>query len=342
MCDLRQTPPPSQTRHPAHHVRRHVPEAEIPGRKLKSEFAAVANETPDERRTRIRAIVAAQRAALAARLDREEAYDLSAKLHDCGLPASLTCTHCGGKHSVETRCKRRWCPSCARAISVQRIQRYERRLQHLQWPLWLTLTIRNRDDLSVVADLKSGWKQFRRRKLFTAHTVGGLWAMEVTERGNGWHPHIHAMLDCKWLAADTPPPAPGDTQAHIAEKITYAKAELASVWGECIGQEIGIALAVRKSGPTAIRELLKYAVKGTDLLETLLPIADLIRTIDAGRTISTFGSLRNGKLPPEPDDDSPGLACTSCGNSGSWLPSEVADRILHMSVGTVSKSKPRP
>lgn len=318
-----------------------MPETEVSAQEVKSEFAAIAAESPEERKLRIRGIVAAQRAALAARLDREEAFDLSAKLHDCGLPASLTCTSCGGKHSVETRCKRRWCPSCARAISVQRIQRYERRLQHLQWPLWLTLTIRNRDDLSVIDDLKAGWKQFRRRKLFTTHTVGGLWALEVTERGNGYHPHIHAMLDCKWLAADTPPPAPGDSKAHVAEKITYAKAELASVWGECIGQEIGIALAVRKSGPTAIRELLKYAVKGTDLLETLLPIADLIRAIDAGRTISTFGSLRNGKLPPEPEDDSPGLACTSCGNSGSWLPSEVADRILHMSVGTVARSTNR-
>jgi hypothetical protein len=308
---------------------------------MQSEFAPQSGETPEERKARIKGIVSAQRAALAARLDREEAYDLSAKLHDCGLPASITCTNCGNRHSVETRCKRRWCPSCARAISVQRIQKYERRLQHLQWPLWLTLTIKNRDDLTVVDELKAGWKQFRRRKLFKAHTVGGLWAMEVTERGNGWHPHIHAMLDCKWLAHDTPPPARGDSPQHIAEKITYAKAELASVWGECIGQDIGIALAVRKKGHTAIRELLKYAVKGTDLLETLLPIADLIRSIDAGRTISTFGTLRNGKLPPEPDEDKPGLACTDCGNSSGWLPSEIADRVAGYAVGNVTRFNPK-
>lgn len=292
------------------------------------EFAEVAGESPEERKARIRATVAAQRAALAARLDREGADDLANHLHACGLPASLTCTNCGGRHTVETRCKRRWCPSCARSISVQRIQRYERRLQHLQWPMWLTLTIKNQWEIGVVDELKAAWKQFRRRKLFTAHTIGGLWAMEVTERGNGWHPHIHAMLDCKWLAADTPPPHPNDTPEHVAEKITYAKAELSSTWGECLGQELGIALAVRKRGYEAIRELLKYAVKGSDLLETCLPIADMIRAIDSGRTISTFGSLRNGKLPPEPDDDRPGLACTECGSSADWMPSEVADFVF--------------
>lgn len=301
------------------------------------DFSPHEQETPDARKARIRAELAAQRKALAERLDREEAYDLSAKLWDCGLPASITCTNCGGHHSVETRCKRRWCPSCARAISVQRIQRYERRLQNLQWPLWLTLTIKNRHDLSVVDDLKAAWKQFRRRKLFTDRTKGGLWSLEVTERGRGWHPHLHAMLDCEWLAHDTPPPARGDSPAHIAEKITYAKAELASVWGECIGQEIGIALAVRKSGFEAVRELLKYCVKGSDLLETTLPIADLIRMIDSGRTISTFGSLRNGKLPPEPDDDRPALACSDCGAEKSWLPSDVASRIAGYAVGSVVK-----
>lgn len=323
-------------------MREHVPEAEIADWLMPSDYESRAYESPEDRKQRIRGMVSAQRVALAARLEREGAQDLANKLHQCGLPASLTCCNCGGRHSVETRCKRRWCPSCARSISVQRIRKYERRLQTLQWPLWFTGTIRNRDDLGVVDDLKSAWSKFRRRSAFTDRTKGGLWAIEVTERGNGWHPHIHAMLDCKWLAHDTPAPVRGDTQQIVAEKIAYARAELSSVWGECVGQEMGIALAVRKQGATAIRELLKYAVKGSDLLETTLPIADLIRSIDSGRTISTFGSLRNGKLPPEPDDDKPGLACTECGDPGSWLPSEIADFIIRRNVSPIDTRPIRP
>lgn len=326
--DLRHSPPPSPSRDEAHDVLSALQEAEEPRRLMAFPSASSPDLSPDERRAAIRAELVLQRAALSRRLDQEGAGDLAAKLDACGQPTSLTCTTCGQMHKIETRCRRRWCPCCARAISAERVRKYERRLQGLQWPLWLTLTIRNRDDLSVVDDLKAGWKQFRRRKLFTERTKGGLWSLEVTERGNGWHPHIHAMLDCEWLAADTPPPCRGDDAKRIAEKISYAKAELASVWGECIGQEVGIALAVRKSGMTAVRELLKYAVKGSDLLATTLPIADLIRSIDAGRTISTFGSLRNGKLPPEPDDDRPGLACENCGDNGQWLPTYIVDMIV--------------
>lgn len=131
------------------------------------------------------------------------------------------------------------------------------------------------------------------------------------------------MLDCKWLAYNTPAPHPNDTPSIINQKIHHAKQELATEWGDCVGQEWAVALAVRKSGAIAAKELLKYAVKGSDLLETLLPIGGLIRAIDAGRTISTFGELRQGKLPPEPDDDKFALACTNCGTQKAFIPIEA-------------------
>jgi len=211
--------------------------------------------------------------------------------------------------------------------------KYSRRLQALEWPLWVTLTIRNSDDEKIVEQLKAGWQKFKRKKIMTAHCKGGLWALEVTERGKGWHPHIHAMLDCKWLAHNTPPPHHLDPPDVVSEKLEYAKAELSQEWGACVDQDWAIALAVRKRGDHAVRELLKYAVKGSDLLDSLLPIAPLIRQIDSGRTISTFGSLRNGKLPPEADDDKPKLACTQCGAEGAWMPSEIGDRMYGTPVG---------
>jgi hypothetical protein len=291
---------------------------------LKPAEVFAADENPMERKQRIHEELTRQRDLIRDRLLMEGAVDLATKLETCGQSTNIVCTSCGDYHPIETRCNRRWCPVCARKLAARRVAKYDRRLQRLQWPLWVTLTIKNRDDEAVVEDLKKAWKKFRRKQIFTAHTVGGLWALEVTERGNGWHPHIHAMLDCKWLAAVTPAPHPNDNAAQVREKIDYAKAELAAEWGESCGQPFAIALAVRKSASAASRELLKYAVKGSDLLECLLPIAPIIRQIDSGRTISTFGTLREGKLPPEPDDDRPALACTNCGAEKSWIPADVA------------------
>lgn len=342
MCDLwckNPTPSPWASRQ---NLRGHLQETPLSSDDVSHTAAAHADESPEERRERYRVLVTAQREALKARLYRERENDLAMKLEKCGQETSLTCTNCGDHHPIETRCKRRWCPSCSRSISAERTRRYERRLQNMTWPLWVTLTIKNRLDLEVVDEIKAGWRAFRRRKIYTSHTKGGLAALEVTERGNGWHPHMHAMLDCKWLAHDTPPPHPHDTASIVAEKIESAKAELATTWGECIGQEIGIALAVRKNGSQAIRELLKYAVKGSDLLETALPIGDLIRCIDSGRTISTFGSLRNGKLPPDPEDDKPGLACTQCEEEGCWLPSEIVSRYTGTPVPRMVKFESGP
>ena len=289
---------------------------------------SLTDDEKAEKSARIRAELTTQRFELLDRLVDEGAGDLAMKLETCGQATSLTCTSCGDRHPIETRCKRRWCPTCSRKISFDRVVKYSRRLQALEWPLWVTLTIRNSDDEKIVEQLKAGWQKFKRKKIMTAHCKGGLWALEVTERGNGWHPHIHAMLDCKWLAHNTPAPSRYDTASIVADKISYAKAELAEEWGACVGQDWAIALAVRKRGTDAVRELLKYAVKGSDLLDSLLPIAPIIRQIDSGRTISTFGSLRNGKLPPDADDDKPKLACTQCGAEGAWLPSEIGDRMF--------------
>lgn len=300
---------------------RPVPSGTVSPGHVTNPDAPLTAEERLERSARIRADSVRQRIALAERLRQEDAHDLAGKLDACGQATSLTCTSCGMQHAIETRCKRRWCPSCARKLSFDRVVKYERRLQTLQWPLWATFTIRNDDSPDVIDRLKAGWKMFRRKKIFTAHTVGGLWALEVTERGNGWHPHIHAMLDCRWLAANTPEPHQLDTRAIIREKMSYAKAELDEEWGACVSQDWASTFVARKSGGDAVRELLKYAVKGSDLLSSTLPIAPLIRMIDAGRTISTFGSLRANKLPPEPDDSRPKLACTYCEAEGAWLPS---------------------
>lgn len=293
---------------------------------------APQNEEVAHRKERIRAEVTAQRIALEARLRSEGEFELAAKLEKCGLPTTIVCVNCGHGHAVETRCKRRWCPTCSRAISAERVAKYQKKLASLQWPLWLTLTIRNDESETVLERIREGWKKFRRTKLFTTHTVGGLWAIEVTERGNGWHPHIHAMLDCKWLAYQTPAPVPEDKPHHVHEKIEFAKAELATVWGNCVDQKTAIALAVRKNGATAARELLKYAVKGSDLLESVLPVGRMIAEIDAGRTISTFGTLRKKKGEGEEleeleaDEEKPGLECTSCGEAHGWLPEVVVKK----------------
>lgn len=57
----------------------------------------------------------------------------------------------------------------------------------------LTLTLKNVDDMQGVhSRLIRSFQKLRDRKVFD-RCVGGIWALEVTMRGKGYHPHLHCL-----------------------------------------------------------------------------------------------------------------------------------------------------
>lgn len=262
---------------------------------------------------------AEQRADLIDRLRQDGDDDLAEKLEKCGEELPLTCTNCGNRHTVEVRCRRRWCPACAPIISAQRLARYAAAVEQFQWPLFITLTVPNSTDPESVRELRAAFGRFRRRKLWKEKIRSGVAGIEVTNKGNGWHPHLHALTDCRWLSITTPEPTRHDSPAVTAQKCTAAQNEVAAAWADLTRNRQAFVW-IRRADPRAIREILKYATKGTELITAEQPPGALIRIIERSRMISAFGEL-HGNLPDI--DDGPTVACRQCGEAGHMFPDFV-------------------
>lgn len=262
----------------------------------------------------------AEHRLLVTRLLNEGSPHLSKLIADCGKDMKLTCTNCGHLKVVEETCRKRWCPRCASTIAAQRNAKYALVAQAFQWPLFVTLTMRNSPDPDSLVACKRAWTRLRRRKLIRERVKGGIVGWEVTNQGRGWHPHLHAILDCEWLALHVPPIRSSDSAETKKEKAQAAACELECLWASILGQS-SASVRVRRANAGALREVLKYSVKGSQLLASPGRITELIETMQGMRLLTTFGSAFNNDLADDPDEDPAARAvCDVCQASGSFMP----------------------
>lgn len=230
------------------------------------------------------------RAKLRAKLLDEGRLDLAAILTKCAEEVPLQCVCCKSRMVVERGCARRWCPVCAPRITAARLHRLSRIAPRIQWPLFVTLTKRNtRDGADCIRHLKDQFRAFRRTDFWADRVKGGVVSFEVTHRGRGWHPHLHALVDCRWLAVATPEPTRWMTKRQQASLCKRAQYELSQVWAGYIGQDKAQVWAQRAYG-TALKEVLKYSIKPADLLHAGCEAGEMIDVIDGGRMMGTFGN----------------------------------------------------
>lgn len=273
----------------------------------------------------------ALRSQLLRRLEEESADDLTENFRKCGETFGLVCVGCGEVHDCERRCSKKWCPMCVRKLATKRAEKFRAAVAAMKWPLFVTLTMKNVDDLSfdAVRKLRRAFGKLRQRKLWKERVLGGAASIEVTNIGNGWHPHLHAILDCEWLAWKTPKPKQSDSRDRKLKLCQKAAQELERVWSKCLNQTNSSIKVKRTNGADVVQEVLKYSVKGTDLVESPEPVAPIIRCLEATRLVTTFGSLFGKRLLKAESDERPPLMC-KCGASGMFLPQEVIDRIAKL------------
>lgn len=277
----------------------------------------------------------ADRLRIIQRLLDEGRGDLCLKIQECNQRLNLMCQNCGNPKAASTRCKLRWCPVCQPSISARRIARVSHAVGSMQWPLFVTLTMRNVQDLNLgaIRHLKKSFGKFRRWRLWDRNVKGGVTALEVTNVGAGWHPHLHSIVDCRWLAIRTPAPHWRDSPHTIADKCGQAAGELSAAWAKALGQRYGVVLAKRCDREGIKSEVLKYSVKGSDLIESVDPIAPLIDAMAGCRMITTYGSLY--RLKPPPDDYKP--AACKCGQC-CWAPEEFVMGGIRKAISDVRKT----
>lgn len=265
-----------------------------------------------------------EREELKTRLYREGAFSLAQKLEPCGKPFGIRCVSCGDGRMVETACRRRWCPACAWLVARERVEKYRNAAGRMAWPLFVTLTMPNTDSPEGIRTIRDAWAKMRRRKLIVDRVKGGIVTVECTNTGKGWHPHLHALIDCEWLAIHTPPPTRRDSAAVVRQKCDHARLELSAVWSDVLKVNQSIVLAIRKEPGHCINYALKYAVKAADLIACQEPIAPLIEVIQKSRMLSTFGTLREKGLDDE-EEEKPCACCRNCGAVDSIVPESVID-----------------
>lgn len=231
------------------------------------------------------------RAMLARVLHASGDHDLAGVLDRCGEKLPLTCVCCGTPKMAEKGCKKRWCPVCGPKLAAEKVRRFRHAWERMQWPLMVVLTVRSR----AYAEESIRWLvgkffDFRRGRWWKSCDVkGGIRGLEITWSEAGWHPHIHLLIDCRWLAWSATAPKPGWTKTMIKAACEAAQHELSVKWAAHCEQDRSMVW-VKRTAQDGIKEVVKYTVKHSDLLELGPKAAEVIRAMRHTRATQAFGS----------------------------------------------------
>lgn len=192
------------------------------------------------------------------------------------------------------------CPLCAIRRGAKMLKAYLDKYQVLQVqhphlvPHLVTLTVKNGDDLAERFDhLRKGVQalQARRRDVLKkgrgqsalASVEACVGSYEFTNKGNGWHPHVHMIA----LAGD------GIDQAQLADewKATTGDSWIVDVRPFSANQEPA----------EAFLEVFKYAVKFSDL--DLVDNFHAFETLRGKRLLFSFGHFRGVEIPEDLTDE---------------------------------------
>ena len=234
----------------------------------------------------------------------------------------VVCGDCGLVRKFPNRCDLFFCPECAHHLQNERKRQVQWWTGLIQQPKHVVLTIKNIWDLTAghVDELRSMFTKLRRRK-FARNWKGGFYRLECTNDGNGWHLHIHCLIDAKWIDAD----------------------ELKQQWLS-VTNGLGYIVRVRDCRQAHyLNEVTKYVAKGAQLAAWKpSEIATFVRAFTGRRTFGVFGSLYGARTKFAEFIASirkarPKCECGSCNVT-------YYDEAKFLSLGLIpnSTSKPRP
>ena len=125
----------------------------------------------------------------------------------------------------------------------------------------------------------------------------------------------------------TPEPLRRDSAEVVGHKCSLAKRELSSLWARQLGQDEAVVDVARVYNPEKVAiEVLKYAMKGSELIESPEPIAPLLRTLKGSRLLAGWGSMF--PLPELDPEEQPEVECDQCHHTKTFLPETVVSYLL--------------
>jgi hypothetical protein len=193
-------------------------------------------------------------------------------LENCHSYATVVqCNGCGVVRRFPNRCDKFYCPECQPHLQHERSKQVEWWARQCKQPKHVVLTIKNTETLSAtdIDLIRDDFTKLRRSK-FARNWLGGFYSLEVTNESRGWHLHIHALIEAKWI--DAP--------------------QLAVSWHR-ITKGRGYIVKVRDvRDKSYLHEITKYAVKGS-MLAAWQPadVMQFINAFEGKRAFGVFGSL---------------------------------------------------
>jgi len=210
--------------------------------------------------------------------------DIARQLHDCEETEVLAaCTHCGASWYIVNHCRQRICPLCSYKIARKRsayLLSMTRQMKHpklltLTLPLWKTVP------QDGIKHLRHCFNLIRSRAFFRA-VNGGAYQIELKQKDEGWHIHLHAILD-----------APFIPYQHIFK-----------AWAEITGNKVP-QVDIRAATSDAARVYAaKYAAKSAAFFDDTTDPVDWYQATKGQRLFTTFGQWYNYKVQDVPETNS--------------------------------------
>lgn len=189
------------------------------------------------------------------------------------------------------------CPLCAIRRGAKYLKAYADRWQVIKAArpdlgLYLvTLTVVNGEDLAERYEhLRSAYqlllkrRQVPRCRSALAQVSGGVASFEITNKGNGWHPHVHMLV-----ASASPP----DRDA--------LEREWFGITCDSFIVDVRRILPIGDTEMGGFCEVFKYAVKFSEL--SLADNFEAFRTLRGRRLLASFGCFRGVDVPESLTDE---------------------------------------
>ena len=221
-------------------------------------------------------------------------------MRDCHTTEHLCgCSACGHKFWVISKCRQRLCPICSYKVTQQRTAIIESFLSSLRYPKFITLTMpRWKDEpRDGITFIRNCFHRLRRNKRLPGFD-GGVYAIEVVPKNDGWHIHIHLIVSAKFIP-------------HRM---------LQAAWGTIIGTYQPSVDIRHAQGKSTAKYIAKYVSKSLSPSGDPSHYARLYAAIHGSRLFSLFGSWfhrQDYRDTLRPVDTLPALQCPKCGTEGS-------------------------
>lgn len=184
---------------------------------------------------------------------------------------TLYCGHCGHPLKVKLGCGDRTCPECRLKWFGYHFKALLGLVSSWRTAYFLTLTLKNINEIGRfhVKDLRKDFERLRRR---FKQIQGGFYVVQATNRGKGWHLHLHILYD----------------GFFINQK------ELAAAWMEITGDSFMVDIRRVGDPRTAVRYLLSDFLQAPRIREA--DAADFNGMFKGSRLVQPFGKYKATKL----------------------------------------------